>query len=94
MIVEWLTFEVDPAERDRWLDVDAATWTDFLERQPGFVRKQVLVDRKRPDLVHAVVWWADDASWEAIDWIRVEEVDTKMGPWHRKAVVTAYDVVR
>ena len=94
MVVEMLTFEVTPAERAEWLDVEEAVWSRFLERQPGFVRKQMWVDQQDPGRVHAMIWWESMELWKQIGADKVAEVDQLMGPWLREATLRTFDVVR
>lgn len=94
MVVEYLTFEVDPADRARWLEVEERTWSRFLERQPGFVSKQMWVERDHVHLVHAVIVWADEASWQAIPAAELAAIDESMGPWFREPTCRVFDVIR
>lgn len=94
MVVEWLTFTVAPEDQADWLDVEEHTWTRFLERQPGFVAKQVWADREHPDRLHCVITWADQASWDAVSSDDVSQVDAAMGEWFRSCSMRAFDVVR
>ena len=66
MVIEHLTFTVDPAERDEWLAVEEQTWSRFLERQAGFIRKEIWVEREHPEDVHAMIVWESEALWQAI----------------------------
>ena len=83
MIVEYLTFAIDAADMAPWLDAEERTWSRFLERQPGFVRKQMWAEEGRTGVVHAVIWWADQASWDACNGPALAAVDESMGPWFR-----------
>ena len=94
MVIEFLTFTVAPADQAHWLDLDADTWTRFLQRQPGFVSKQVWVDREFVDQVHAVITWTDEASWHAIPSDELAAVDAEMGEWIRPCTLRAFDVGR
>lgn len=94
MVVEMLTFTVTPEHQPKWMDVEARTWSRFLERQPGFVAKQVWTDREHPDLIHCVITWADQASWDAVSADRVAQVDAEMGEWFRPCTMRAFDVAR
>jgi len=94
VIVEMLTFEVDPAERDRWLHVEEVTWSRFLERQPGFVRKEMWVERGDDRHLHALVWWTDEATWKSVPPEELEDVDRAMGAWHRASTMRVWDCVR
>ena len=94
MVVEMLTFTVGVSDRDEWLDVEEQVWTRFLERQPGFVRKEMWVDVDDPDVVHAVIWWESMELWKSISPETVGEIDALMGEWLRDSSVRAFDVVR
>ena len=93
MVVEMLTFVVTPHDRREWLEVEALTWSRFLEQQPGFVSKQVWVDRESSDQIHCVITWADQAAWDAVPAERIEQVDAAMGEWYRPCTMRAFDVV-
>jgi uncharacterized protein (TIGR03792 family) len=102
MVVEFLTFTVAPDELDEWLAIEEQHWTRFLERQPGFVRKEMwrpaVVDGAEPvgapDRVHAVIWWSSVEAWKAIPADELQRVVEAMGPHERTAVCHAYDVLR
>ncbi len=94
MVVEYLTFVVDPADRAEWLEVEEATWSRFLERQPGYVRKQVWVERGLLDHVHAIIWWESEELWQAIPADELAAVDRAMGQWYRECSCRVFDVLR
>lgn len=94
MVIEYLTFVIDPTELAEWLPIEEQTWSRFLERQPGFVSKQMWVERDRPNEVHAVITWQDDASWQAISQDELAAVDDSMGTWWRDATCRVFDVIR
>lgn len=93
-VVEMLTFRVPVGERAAWLDVEERTWSRFLERQDGFVRKEMWADRNDPDLLHAVIWWSDETLWKSIPADELAAVDAAMGPWFRECTLTVFDVAR
>lgn len=94
MVIEFLTFPVTESERAQWMEVEERTWSRFLEQQPGFVRKQLWVERGRPDEICAMIVWADDESWFSIPADKLAEVDAAMGPWWRDCTLRTFDVVR
>ncbi len=94
MVVEFLTFTVPVDERDEWLRVEEQHWSRFLERQPGFVRKEMWADVDDPTALHAVIWWASMDAWTSIPQDALDEVIAAMGPHERTATCVAYDVVR
>lgn len=93
-VVEWLTFEVTPSERDEWLVVEEGVWSRFLETQPGFVRKEMWIEEGDAGRVHAVIWWSSREEWKRITPERVAEVDERMGRFLRPCTMRVYDVVR
>lgn len=100
--MEFLTFTVPAAELDEWMEVEERHWSRFLERQPGFVRKEmwrgtVVEGAEAPagiDQVHAVIWWRSEAEWKAIPAHELQRVVEAMGRYERTAVCHAYDVLR
>jgi uncharacterized protein (TIGR03792 family) len=93
MVVEFLTFAVPLEIRDQWMAVEHQTWSRFLERQPGFVDKQLWVDRDDEDAVHAVVRWTDESSWKSIPDHELAAVDEAMGSFRRAPTARVYDVL-
>ncbi|MEY4373748.1 MAG: hypothetical protein RL219_2517 [Actinomycetota bacterium] len=94
MVIEFLTFSVSESDRAQWMEVEERTWSRFLERQPGFVRKQLWLERGRPDEVHAMIVWADDESWFSIPADELAAVDAEMGSWWRDCTLRTFDVIR
>lgn len=94
MVVEFLTFRVPASERDAWLDLEAQHWTRFLERQDGFVRKEMWAPVGEPGVVHAVIWWESVEQWKAIPTDALEAVAAAMGEHERTAECTTFEVLR
>ena len=94
MVIEFLTFHVDPDDRAEWLIVEENTWSRFLERQPGFVRKQLWVEHGNLAQVHAMIEWRDLESWHAIPAAKLAAIDASMGLMCRDATCRAFDVLR
>jgi uncharacterized protein (TIGR03792 family) len=82
----------DP-HRASLLRLDEQHWTRFLERQDGFVRKEVWRDRAAGDRVHAVIWWTSMEAWQAIPSDALAEVAAAMGPFEREASCVALDLL-
>jgi uncharacterized protein (TIGR03792 family) len=93
MIVEFLTFDVEADVRAEWMEVDARTWTRYLENRPGFISKQLWVQRGTPHQVHAIIMWSDLDSWHAIPHEEMAALDAEMGAFFRVSTVRAYDVI-
>ena len=94
MVVEFLTFEVDPAERDQWLAVEEKNWSRYLESRHGFVDKEMWVDDNDPGRVCAVIRWASQQAWDAVPADDVRSVDEAMGEWCRDATMRRFRVIR
>jgi uncharacterized protein (TIGR03792 family) len=103
MVVEFLTFLVPVAERAQWLEIEEQHWSRFLERQSGFVRKEIWVPEvelnvddspEAPLKVHAVIWWESLAQWKAIPSDQLAAVTEAMGPHEREAMCDTFTVVR
>ncbi len=94
MVIEFLTFRVPVDERPEWMEIEEQTWSRFLERQDGFVRKQLWVDVDDPDHLHAMIEWESLDHWQAIPNDELAAVDAAMGPWVREASCRTFEVVR
>ncbi len=94
MVIEFLTFAVTPDERVEWMEVEERTWSRFLERQPGFVRKQLWVDVDDDQHVHALIEWESLDQWKAIPHDELAAVDEAMGPWVRACTCRTFEVIR
>ncbi len=93
MVVERLTFTVDPADREAWMAADAASWSPFLAKQDGFISKQLWVQRERPHEIQAVIFWETEEQWKAIPRAQLEATDKLMGDMIRPLVCHTFDVV-
>lgn len=91
MVIEWLTFTVPPDELDEWLTIDARHWSRFLERQHGFVRKEMWRSVDDPAAVHAVIWWESMEQWKSIPQSDLDAVIEAMGSHEREATCVAFD---
>lgn len=94
MVVEFLTFTVPPHELDEWLAVEQQHWSRFLERQPGFVRKQMWRSTDDHTAIHAVIWWETMEHWHAIPDVELQRVVAGMGPHERRAECVSFDLLR
>ncbi len=66
MIVEWLKFRMNPAQRQHYIDTDSAIWTPALAQYPGFIDKVTWLDPDHDDEVVFVIRWASREQWKAI----------------------------
>jgi len=94
MVIEFLTFNVDISDRAEWLDHEEAHWSRFLEKQPGFVRKQMWEDADDPNIVHAVIWWKSIEAWHSIPKDELARVAAAMGDHERETTLSTFNVIR
>jgi len=94
MVIEFLTFEVPFSERAEWLRLEEQHWSRFLERQSGFVRKQMWENVTDTSKVHAAIWWESMEQWQAIPQTELAEVADAMGPHEREPSLTTFNVIR
>ena len=79
MVIEELTFTMDPTIVAAYLARDAEVWTAFLAEQPGFVGKEVWLPADRPGTVVLVIRWETRDHWKAITPEQCAAVDACMG---------------
>ena len=94
MVVEFLTFDVDPAEREEWLRHEEHHWSRFLEQQDGFVSKEMWQTAEDGNKIHAVIWWESMAQWKAIPQQALDDVIAAMGEYEKQPIMTVYNVLR
>jgi uncharacterized protein (TIGR03792 family) len=66
MVIEWLTFRIDPADQAAWLAADAAIWTPALAAQPGFLGKEAWTDQADPAALSLIIRWESMAAWKSV----------------------------
>ena len=81
MVIEFLTFTVPTSIQKQWKALDEAVWTRFLEKQEGFVQKELWQSPEDTEKLHAVIWWRDKDSWKAITDEQIRIVDMEMGDY-------------
>lgn len=94
MVVEHLTFDVPVEELHEWLRHEEVHWSRFLERQDGFVRKEMWRSIDDPTKVHAVIWWESMAQWKAIPGDDLARVAAAMGEHERSPACEPLEVIR
>jgi uncharacterized protein (TIGR03792 family) len=93
MIVEFLTFTVPADERDDWLRI-AEHRSRLLERQTGFVRKQIWASLDDSTQVQSVIWWESIDDWKSIPADALQQVVAAIGPHERTATCEAFELLR
>ncbi len=94
MVVEFLTFEIPVSDRSEWLRAEEQHWSRFLERQDGFVRKQIWENVSEPSKLHAAIWWESMEHWQAIPEADLAAVADAMGPHEREPNLTTFKLIR
>jgi uncharacterized protein (TIGR03792 family) len=75
MVIEWLRYEVDAADHDRFIALDQEIWTTTLARQPGFLGKDVWRDVANPNQLCLIIRWASRGAWHAVPGTLLVEAD-------------------
>ncbi|MEY3463570.1 MAG: hypothetical protein RLZZ468_1348 [Cyanobacteriota bacterium] len=72
-VIELLRLQVPTAARQAWLEAERGSWEPWLERQPGFLGRELLWDPQRQEGT-LVIRWASREQWKAIPATEVERV--------------------
>ena len=95
MVIEFLTFKVDLADQETFLVIEEQTWSRYLEKRPGFLKKEIWKNRADSAEIHSVIWWTDQETWFTVSQEDIERVDASMGRWFRESKsMRIFDVVR
>ncbi|MEO1592924.1 MAG: TIGR03792 family protein [Cyanobacteria bacterium J06632_22] len=89
MVVEWLKFRMDPAQRQHYIEADGAIWTPALAQYPGFIDKVTWIDPEHDDEVVFVIRWASQAQWQSIDEDELTEITQRFD----RAFGESYDML-
>ncbi|MEO0532132.1 MAG: TIGR03792 family protein [Planctomycetota bacterium] len=94
--IEELTFLVDVAGVDRFLELDNAIWTAHLAEQPGFLGKEAWRLDTDPAgdkaTVKLVIRWRSRADWNAVPLAGLEATETRFAK--AMADVGSYELVK
>ncbi len=93
MVIEELQFVVAQAEREQFLEVEAAVWTAFLSTCDGFEYKEVWLPEDDENRVIVMIWWNSLEQWKRITMEQCEQVDLQMGEWLRPVDIARTHVV-
>jgi uncharacterized protein (TIGR03792 family) len=66
MVIEWLVIRVPLADQGRYLEQDAAIWTQALATNAGFLGKEVWVREGDAEVLNLVIRWDSMAQWKAV----------------------------
>lgn len=80
MVIEWKRVRVRPDLVERYIDKDGEVWTAGLEREEGFLGKEIwrgqAEDDREGDLM-LVIRWRSREDWEGIPKERLEELERR-----------------
>jgi uncharacterized protein (TIGR03792 family) len=62
-----LEFQVDPLDREDFIEIDRQIWTTTLAQHPAFQHKEIWIDPQRPAIVTIIIHWSNRADWKAIE---------------------------
>ena len=65
--IEHLVFKIDdPAMVNTFIQLDELIWTTALAKYPGFISKEVWINREVPGDVHTILIWETMEAWKSI----------------------------
>jgi uncharacterized protein (TIGR03792 family) len=77
VVIELLRFQVDPNQRENFIQKDAEIWTTALAKYPGFIGKEVWINPKSPTEVIFIIRWETLEQWKAIPQGDLEAIEQK-----------------
>ena len=77
MVIEWLTFRVPAAERERFIQVDDEIWTAALQTYPGFISKETWISPVEEEAIIFVIRWHTREEWKAIPEADLAAIETR-----------------
>jgi uncharacterized protein (TIGR03792 family) len=84
-VIELLRLQVPAASRQAWLEAERHSWQPWLERQPGFLDRELLWDAQHEEGT-LVIRWASREQWKAIPAAEVHEVQRQFEQLARRAL--------
>jgi uncharacterized protein (TIGR03792 family) len=77
MIIEWLKFRINPAQRQLFIEEDRQIWTESLKVYAGFIDKQVWLNPLQPNEIILIIRWEDREKWKQISGKELEQIEAK-----------------
>ena len=84
VVVEHLRIKVPADGRQAWLEAEQGTWEPWLQKQDGFLGRELLWDSAREEGT-LLIRWASREQWKAIPEAEVEAVQTRFEELAREA---------
>jgi uncharacterized protein (TIGR03792 family) len=84
VLVEHLRVKVPAEAVEAWISAERGSWEPWLEKQPGFLDRQLLWDPEREEgtlLIH----WRDRDAWQSIPEAEIERVQQRFERLARQA---------
>jgi uncharacterized protein (TIGR03792 family) len=76
-IVEELTFIVEPAHVEKFIEEDQKVWTAPLSTRAVFLRKEVIQSQKMPSEIKLLIHWRSSDDWTAVPKKLIEETNIR-----------------
>jgi uncharacterized protein (TIGR03792 family) len=89
VVIEWLRFQVEPEQREAFVQKDAEVWTAYLKTRPGFLKKSVWLSSAKLDEVVLVILWTSQEQWDAIPKAELDATERRFA----KAFPSRYKLV-
>ena len=83
-VVEHLRVKVPAAGRQAWLQAERGSWEPWLQRQPGFLGRELLWDEAREEGT-LLIRWASRDQWKRIPEAEIEAVQERFEQLAREA---------
>jgi uncharacterized protein (TIGR03792 family) len=83
-VVEHLRVKVPAEARQAWLEAERGSWEPWLERQPGYLGRDLLWDAEREEGT-LLIRWASRDQWKAIPLAELEVVQERFEELARQA---------
>jgi uncharacterized protein (TIGR03792 family) len=83
-VVEHLRVKVPAEARQAWLEAERGSWEPWLERQPGYLGRDLLWDAEREEGT-LLIRWASRDQWKGIPLAELEVVQERFEQLARQA---------
>ena len=84
VVVEHLRIKVPANGRQAWLEAEQGSWEPWLQKQDGFLGRELLWDSAREEGT-LLICWASRERWKTIPKAEVEAVQTRFEELAREA---------
>lgn len=77
MVIEWLSFQVKPELREKFIAEDEKIWTAVLSDADGFLGKEIWLDPSNSDRLYLIIRWQTRQQWKAVPIKLLQETEAK-----------------